>query len=92
MTGKHYIVWQKALFSVAQEDDVISTDVEKKGDLTHYRWCASTQKLLQMLQNHLLRPPCMYFGSLCDIQDSCLKSPDASSAICSLRCDESLIF
>ena len=28
-------------FLVSQEDDVISTDVAKKGELTHYRWCVS---------------------------------------------------
>ena len=31
----------KDAFLVSQEDDVISTDVAKKGELTHYRWCVS---------------------------------------------------
>jgi hypothetical protein len=41
----------------AQEDDVISTNVAKKGELTHYRWCVSFSLHLQ--------GPCASFAIIC---------------------------
>ena len=49
-----------------QDDDVISTDVTKKGELTHYRWCTSLQPSSHVMQASIFMLPLNAFGGYYD--------------------------